>query len=61
MAECECEDESPGADEKPKEENGKKRVLREGEKRLREWVSAVKVCQSLVNPTPCRCPTSTTN
>lgn len=48
IAECECEDENSELDVMGKEENGKKRVAGEGGRRLREWVSAVKVCDFLV-------------
>lgn len=44
IAECEYGDEKQDVDGQGKVDNGKKRIAREGEERLREWVSAVKVC-----------------
>lgn len=49
IAECECGNENEEVDEKGKEENGKNRVVGEGERSLREWVSSVKVCALLVH------------
>lgn len=43
LAECEGRDESHEVDEKG-EENGKTRVAGEGEERLRECASSMKVC-----------------
>lgn len=55
VAECECGNEKQELDGKGKEENSKSRVAGEGEKRLREWVSAVKVCAFSVDIALCLC------
>lgn len=44
IAECEHRDENQDVDGKGKGDSGKKKIAWEGEERLREWVSAVKVC-----------------
>lgn len=55
IAECECGNENQEFDGKGKKENSKRRVAGEGEERLREWVSAVKVCAFLVDIALCLC------